>query len=33
MSVGGGARTDVDGGFQAWREVGLPVILLGRSAL
>jgi rhodanese-related sulfurtransferase len=24
--------TDVDGGFQAWREAGLPVISPGRSA-
>jgi rhodanese-related sulfurtransferase len=23
--------TDVDGGFQAWREAGLPVVLPGRS--
>jgi rhodanese-related sulfurtransferase len=24
--------TDVAGGFQAWREAGLPVMLPGRSA-
>jgi hypothetical protein len=27
------ATDDVDGGFQAWREAGLPLILPGHSAL
>jgi rhodanese-related sulfurtransferase len=30
--LGFAGATDVDGGFQAWRQAGLPVIVPGRSA-
>ena len=33
QQLGFACATDVDGGFHAWREAGLPVILPGRSAL
>jgi rhodanese-related sulfurtransferase len=33
QELGFACATDVDGGFQAWREAGLPVSLPGRSAL
>lgn len=32
QQLGFACATDVDGGFQAWREAGLPVILPARSA-
>ena len=33
QELGFACATDVDGGFQAWREAGLPLILPGHSAL
>jgi hypothetical protein len=33
QQLGFACGTDVDGGFQAWREAGLPLILPGHSAL
>jgi hypothetical protein len=33
QQLGFACATDVDGGFQAWREAGLPLFLPERSAL